>query len=143
HSVHSTLTPTVKVYDAWGSQLKSATATDPLKGNLTVQVGSSILGILTQLLGGSTYTVRVAGNTATAFAVGGYKLDVSLNLANGSVLSLLGGGGLLGLENGLNDLLTTALSLTSNAAGDKPDARFDYTYKASISTASDVDYYKV
>jgi hypothetical protein len=139
----STLTPTLAVYNAGGSQVASATATDPLKGNLTVQVGSSILGILTQLLGGSTYTIRVAGNNNTAFAVGGYKLDVSLNLADGSVLSLLGsGGGLLSLENGLNDLLTTALSLTSNV-GAKPDARFDYTYKASISSATDVDYYKV
>jgi hypothetical protein len=139
----STLTPTLNVYNAGGSQVASATATDPLKGDLTVQVGGGVLSILTQLLGGSTYTVRVAGNNNTAFAVGGYQLDVSLNLANGSVLSLLGGGGgLLGLENGLNDLLTTALALPSNV-GDKPDARFDYTYKASISTASDVDYYKV
>lgn len=137
----STLTPTLKVYNAAGLQVASATATDPLKGDLTVQVGSSVLGILTQLLGGSTYTVRVAGNTNTAFAVGGYQLDVSLNLANGTVLSLLGGG-LLGLENTANDLLTTALALTSNI-GETPDARFDYTYKASIASASDVDYYKV
>jgi hypothetical protein len=139
----STLTPTLKVYDANGLLVGSACATDPLNGDLTVQVGGSVLGILTQLLGGSTYTVRVAGNNDTAFAVGGYKLDVSLNLANGSVLSLLGsGGGLLDLENGANDLINTALALPSDL-GPKPDDRFDYTYKASISSGSDVDYYKV
>lgn len=139
----STLTPSLKVYDANGWLVGSACATDPLNGDLCVQVGSSVLGILTQLLGGSTYTVRVAGNNNTAFAVGGYKLDVSLNLANGTVLSLLGsGGGLLDLENGANDLVNTALALPSNLTP-TPDARFDYTYKASISSGSDVDYYKV
>jgi hypothetical protein len=139
----STLTPTLKVYDANGWQVGSASASDPLNGDLTVQVGGSILGLLTQLLGGSTYTVRVAGNTNTAFAVGGYKLDVSLNLANGSIVSLLGsGGGLLNLENGVNDLLNTALALPSSLTP-KPDARFDYTYKASIGSGGDVDYYKV
>jgi len=139
----STLTPTLKIYDANGWQVGSASASDPLNGDLTVQVGGSVLGLLTQLLGGSTYTVRVAGNNNTAFAVGGYKLDVSLNLANGAVLSLLGsGGGLLDLENGVNDLLNTALALPSTL-GPKPDARFDYTYKASIRSGGDVDYYKV
>jgi hypothetical protein len=139
----STLTPTLKVYDANSWQVGSASASDPLNGDLTVQVGGSVLGLLTQLLGGSTYTVRVAGNNNTAFAVGGYKLDVSLNLANGAVLSLLGsGGGLLDLENGANDLLNTALALPSSLTP-KPDARFDYTYKAGISSGSDVDYYKV
>src|SRR5207244_6295430 len=59
------------------------------------------------------------------------------------VVSMLGsGGGLLDFENGANDLLTTALALPSTLAP-TPDARFDYAYKASISSSGDVDYYKV
>jgi hypothetical protein len=138
----STLTPTLDVYNANGWPVGSASATSPLNGNLSVQVGATIAGFLTQLLGGSTYTVRVAGNNNTAFDVGGYKLDVSLNLADGTIVSMLPGDGLIDPENGANDLLATALALPSRLTP-APDARFDYTYKSSISSGGDVDYYKV
>jgi hypothetical protein len=49
----STLTPTLQVYDAYKKLVASATATDPLNGDLTVQVGGGLVSVLTQLLGGS------------------------------------------------------------------------------------------
>jgi hypothetical protein len=155
----STLTPTLQVYDANKRLVASATATDPLKGDLTVQVGGGLLGILTQLLGGSTYTIRVAGgvpsgagSSGTPFAVGSYQLDIGYQLADGTVLSLVNGlltpvglgGALYDVETGLNDTLTSALTLPSHLVnGQKPDARFDYAGRSSISSPSDVDYYKV
>jgi hypothetical protein len=148
----SSLTPTLQVYDAAKNLVASASDADPLTGDLTVQVKGGLLSVLTQLLGGSSYTIRVAGNSGTGFGVGGYQLDVAYSLADGTVLSLVGGltsplglGGLLqSVETGANDLVTSALTLPSHLTnGAKPDARFDYTYKASISSSSDVDYYKV
>jgi hypothetical protein len=51
---------------------------------------------------------------------------------------------LLNNEINLNNTLNTALQLPSRLVGGvKPDARFDYTVKASISTPQDVDYYQV
>jgi hypothetical protein len=143
----STLVGNLQVFNAAGQLVGSAAATDPLHGDLTVSVASGGLGgLLTQLLGGGTYYVRVAGNGDPAFGVGGYKLNVSFQLSNGTILGALSGltGGLLDAESGLNDALNTAVQLPSGLVnGNKPDARFNYTTKASISSSQDVDYYKV
>jgi hypothetical protein len=146
----STLTPTLQVYDTNMRLIASATATDPLKGDLTVNVGGGLFSVLGQLLGGSNYYIRVAGNSGTGFGVGSYQLDVAYSLANGTVLSVVNGlgsvaglgGALLSLEDGLDNVVGTALSLPSQA-GPTTDDRFDYTYRASISSSTDVDYYKV
>jgi hypothetical protein len=142
----STLVGNLQVYNAARQLVGSVAASDPLHGDLNVSVGGGLSAILTQLLGGGTYYLRVGGNGDPAFGVGSYKLTVSYQLSNGTLLGPLSGltGGLLGLETGLNDTLNAALQLPSNLVnGSKPDARFDYTAKASISTAQDVDYYKV
>ena len=139
----STLTPTLEVYDANMQLVGSATDTDPLTGEISVSVGGGQVSILGQVLGGSDYYVRVAGNAGTGFGVGGYKLDVAWQLSNGTLLSSLGlGGQLVNVDVLANDLLSTAQALPSYL-GPPSDARFDYTFKASISYSSDTDYYKV
>jgi len=88
-----------------------------------------------------SYCVRVAGNGPT-FGVGSYQLTVSYNLSNGTIVGPVTG--LLDPESGLNDTLGSALSLPSRLVnGQKPDARFDYTVKSSISSGQDVDFYRV
>ncbi len=92
----SNLVGNLQVYNAAGQMIGSATASDPLHGDLTVQVnGGGLGGLLTQLLGGGTYYIRVAGNGG-AFGVGSYQLTTSLNLSDGTVL-----GPVLGLAGGL------------------------------------------
>jgi hypothetical protein len=143
----SALTGTVQVYNALGQLVGSASAPDALHGNMDVTVSGG--GILGGLLGGLEYFVKVSSNTAipnNPFAVGAYNLSTTYSLSNGNILGPILGtvGGLLDLESGLNDTLNAALQLPSRLVnGQKPDARFDYAYKASISTSSDVDYYKV
>jgi hypothetical protein len=126
----------LQVYDAAGNLLGTAAATDPLNGDLSLQVGG---GLLTQLLGGFTYYVRVSSNSST-FGVGSYNLTASFKLSDGSILAPI-----------VNPLLTTvghtlsaATQLTSVLVnGQKPDARFDYTAKAGINSSREVDYFKV
>lgn len=139
----SALAPSLKVYDSSGQQVGSDTSYDPFNGNASVRIAGSSgqLGSVGQVLGGSSYYVRVDGSTNTVFGVGGYKLNISYQLADGSIL---GGppivGGLLNGEVGTDDLL----ALTSLfGLGDKSDARFDYTYRSSIANGSDVDTYQV
>jgi hypothetical protein len=148
----SSLTPTLQVFDANKKLVASASDADPLTGDLSVQVKGNLLSVITQLLGGSSYTIRVAGNGSTGFGVGSYQLDVAYSLSNGTVLSLVNGlvaplglsGPLQSLENSLNNTLTSALALPSRLVnGAKPDARFDYFTKGSIASSSDVDYFKV
>jgi hypothetical protein len=137
----STLVGNVQVYNPIGQLVGSATATDPLTGNLTLQVsGGGLLGLL-----GGTYSVRVAG-ASSDFGIGSYQLTVSYRLSNGTLIGPLTGtvNGLLDLETNLNNLVATAVALPSRLLnGSKPDARFDYTVSASINGGQDVDYYKI
>ncbi len=137
----SGLTPTVQVYDASGRLVGSAAATDPLNGTATVHVGGSLGGLLSSLLGGSTYTIRVTGGSPTVFGVGSYNLNVNYLLKDGTT-TVLNTVNLLSTELGLNDVLGSATSLLPSP-GQGKDARFDYTTKATLLTGSDVDYYKV
>jgi hypothetical protein len=134
----STLAGSLGVYNAAGHLVGSATATDPLNGDLTVQVsgGGGLLG-----LGGLSYSIRVGDGNNPTFGVGAYNLTVSIQLSNGSILSTLLPSGLLGA---VGHTLAAATQLPSQLLnGQKPDARFDYTAKATINSGTTADYYKV
>jgi hypothetical protein len=139
----SALAPSLDVYDSSGQRVGSDTSYDPFHGTASVGVagGSGQLGSPAQVLGGSTYYVRVDGSTNTLFGVGGYKLNISYQLADGSIV---GGlpivGGLLNGEVGTDDLLALQSMF---GLGNKSDARFDYSYRSSIASPSDVDTYQV
>ena len=132
----SCLVAGLQVYNAAGNLVGSATASDPLHGDLTVQTGG---GLLTQLLGGVTYYVRVASTSGT-FGVGSYNLTASFKLSDGTILAPI----VNPLLTTVGHTLETATQLPSRLVnGQKPDARFDYTAKASINKSGEVDYYKV
>jgi hypothetical protein len=133
----SCLVGKLQVYDGTGNLLGTATATDPLNGDLTLQVSG---GLLNQLLGGLSYYIRVSGDSST-FGVGSYNLTASLKLSDGSIIAAPILNSLLSV---VGHTLTTATQLPSLLlGGQKPDARFDYTAKANLGSGTETDYFKV
>ena len=138
----SAMTGQLAVFDAYGRPVAYKTATDPLSGNLNVQVPGLALS--------PYYTVAVAGNRPDVFGQGTYELSVTqkplLSLDLGLNVSLLGISVLSSpvSDNSLNETLSTATSLLPVWGSDPTaDPRFDYMYKGTISSSSDVDFYKI
>jgi hypothetical protein len=130
----SVLAPSISVYDSSYRLVASASSTNPLNGDVSAQL------LLPQP--GGTYYVRVDHARADVFGIGSYNLGVNLAGLSGTVSGLTGG--LLNVDNLLNDVLQTATNLLPLYPGPtKPDKRFDYTYRASISSPGDVDDYRV
>src|SRR5262249_27277695 len=67
----SSLLANVTVYNSFGQVVGTAAATDPMNGNITVQVSN------VPLLG--TYYVRVASNSTDAFGIGAYHLSAAFS----------------------------------------------------------------
>jgi predicted Zn-dependent protease len=129
----SVLAPSLSVYNSSGRLVGSASSTNPLGSNVSV---------LMLLPAPGTYYVKVDNARSDVFGVGGYNLGVNLVGLTDILTNLTGG--LVNVDNLLNDTLGTATALLHLYSGPtKPDQRFDYTYKASISTPTDVDNYKV
>jgi hypothetical protein len=135
----STLTPRVTVYNWAGQVVGSAVSTDPLGGDLTIQVNGVIpLG---------TYYVEVQGASGTAFDVGSYNLNIqSLPVVNG-LLGLLGSTVSSTAQTvtqndlELNGSFLTAQNLSFQLFG--PTAPAHLVHQASISYHGDVDYFQV
>jgi hypothetical protein len=138
----SLLTPRLTVYNAAGNVVGSAVSTDPQNGDLTVTLNSvSVL---------STYYVKVEGAQGNVFGIGSYHLQVSyVPLVNSLVGGVTGTGGTLTnnltallLNNDLhtNDSFLTAMNLQLPLF--QTSSAFDYSYRASISDSSDVDFYR-
>jgi hypothetical protein len=138
----SLLTPRLTVYNAAGNVVGSAVSTDPLNGDLTVTLNS--LSLL------SRYYVKVEGAQSDVFGIGSYHLQVSyVPLVNNLVGGLTGTAG--GVTNSLtallvnNDLHTNDSFLTATNLQLpllQTSSTFDYSYRASISDSSDVDFYR-
>jgi hypothetical protein len=127
----SSLLARVTVYNSWGQVVGSAVATDPMNGDLTIQLPTN-LGLLFP----STYYIKVQSGSSGVFGVGSYQLDVSANgLALPSLTTLVGA-----VLSGGNSL-STALGLPQITT--QTDARFDYAYKAALIGSDDVDYYSI
>jgi hypothetical protein len=132
----SLLTPSLTVYDASGHTVASSFSTDPLHGDVTVQVSGHA---------SSTYYVKVTGSAGSGvFGVGSYQLNVGYQYG---FLSL---GGLVNTVSNVVSSLTTvahntldsALTLVENSVTGL-DLRFDYLAKGNITTATSADYYQV
>jgi hypothetical protein len=81
-SANSLLMGSLKVYDASGHVVGSASASDPLHGDLTVTVNARP---------STTYYVRVANDTSSVFGVGSYQVNVSNHyflLSLGTILNV-------------------------------------------------------
>jgi hypothetical protein len=129
----SSLLAEVTVFNGAGQVVASASATDPMAGDLAVTFSS------TQA---ADYYVRVRGASGDVFGIGGYRLTAVPAVAAqaaGSAAKLAPTQP--NPDNHTNDTLATATVLQRSAA--LTDSRFDYAYRASIGDPTDVDYYAV
>jgi hypothetical protein len=128
----SLLTARLTVYDANQRLVDSVTATDPLAGDLAIHLPGSLLG--------RTYYIKVESGASNVFGIGSYTIQVrpDWSLSLGNLLNAVRGA-LVAVDNHTNDTLASATGLTQLIT--QTDSRFDYVYRASISDASDVDYY--
>jgi len=98
-----------------------------MHGDLSVRLPGS-------LLFSKTYYIKVESGTSDLFGIGGYQIQ-AVNSATGiPVVNWL-----LNTVDLVGNSLLTALHLTQTTS--TTDSRFDYTYKSSISSSSDTDYY--
>jgi hypothetical protein len=124
----SSLVPRVTVYDSSFHVVNSVVAPDPMHGDVTVHINPPLLSLL-----GTTYYVQVQSGTNDVFGIGSYQLQLKPD----SIVSV---GGLVNLVSDVGNTLTSALLLPQLYP--QTNARFDYMYRASIGSSSDVDYYK-
>jgi hypothetical protein len=132
----SLLTPSLTVYDAYGNPVASSFSTDPLHGDVTVQVSGHA---------SSTYYVKVTGSPDSGvFGVGSYQLNVGYQYGSLSLGSIVNTASNVasGLTNFAHNTLATALPLVENSITGL-DLRFDYLAKGNIATATTADYYQV
>ncbi len=123
----SLLTPSLAVYDAAGNLVASASAPDPLHGDISLTVNAK---------SGSTYYLRVAGATTSVFGIGGYQLNLTNHfglVSLGTVLNLT--------TSVLNNTFATAQHLISQNPG--TDQRFDYFVQGNLVSSSGGNYYVV
>jgi hypothetical protein len=140
----SSLLGSLAVYDASGHLVASTAATDPMNGDLVLQVRASIP--LT------TYYIRVGSNTGSVFGVGSYRLAVDyvydnplfglLGSVTGAVGDLVTSPWTFVNDLGANNSLGTAALLAPLFAS-PGDARFQYLYQGNISDSSDTDYFQL
>jgi hypothetical protein len=88
------------------------------------------------LLVTKTYYLKVESGTSDVFGIGSYQMQATNNLLPVPLLNSL-----LDTVDLVGNSLLTALHLTQVIP--QTDARFDYAYKGSISSSSDVDYFSI
>ncbi len=133
----SSLQAALKVYDPAGTLLATTPANRPGE-DLTIQVN--------QPKASGAYYMRVSGNAGgLGVDIGSYRLKVVYQYADGST----SGGSensasmkpFVSNENHTNDVITAAANIAPRG-GNRPDARFDFSFRGSLIDASDVDFYK-
>jgi hypothetical protein len=130
----SSLLASLTVYNSFGQVVGAAAASDPLNGDITVQVGN------VPLL--ATYYVRVASNSTDAFGIGAYHLSAAFSSLIGPVTPVLAAPYVFVNDMAAHDTLATALVLQPRW-GTAQDARFQYLYTAQVSNPNDAEYYLV
>jgi hypothetical protein len=126
----SLVTAKLEILNSAGHVVATASTTDPLNNDLTIDLPGGLLG--------GTYYARVSSNSSDVFGVGSYRLAVGSTTLVDALLSPVR---LLSAELGLNDTLSSATGLLQTVTSSGP--RVDYLSRASFSASSDVDYYKV
>jgi len=123
----SLLTSNLAVYNAAGHLVDSASAADPLHGDITLTLNA---------YPGSTYYLRVGSATTNVFGVGSYQLNITNHyflVSLGTVLNLT--------TIVLNDTFATAQHLLSQNPG--TDQRFDYYVQGNLTNSNGGNYYVV
>ena len=124
----SLLTAKLTIVDARGQVVGSAVATDPTNGDLFVTIEDARPGGL--------YFIRVEGADDDVFGIGAYRLAVGLAAA-----SAVDPPNPTGLIHDDGSMPRPALFLGTQRPGS--DLRWDFTYRASISSPRDKDAYTV
>ena len=130
----SLLVPSVSVYDASLQPLASAAASDPLHGDLSITI-DSVLPL-------STYYIKVTDATSSVFGIGSYRAYLSYHNAAMSLESHM----VFPLVNTIGHLYDTiqnALPLLPTFGANKPDQRFDYVWRDSITDSTDRNFYQI
>lgn len=115
------------IYDSAGRVVGTTAATDPLRGDLSLRVP--------RVAPLAEYTIKVQSASGDVFGIGSYRLEVVPD------------GGSLPQprfhddDAGTNDTAAFATDLRKKPF--RADARYDSYVEASLSTATDVDYYRV
>lgn len=129
----SLLVPKMSVYNGAGQLVGTMAASNPLDGDVQLK--------LNNVSWGSTYYLRVEGNSADVFGIGGYQVYESyqsmLGTVTGVITSLLAN-----VAGHTNDTPASAIPLLP-AVTNKHDQRFDYYYQAGLIDSSDQDYYQI
>jgi hypothetical protein len=123
----SLLMPSLTIYDSTGHLVSSASASDPLHGDLTLTVNAPP---------SATYYLRVGGATSNVFGIGSYQLNLTYHyglLSLGTVLNLT--------TTVLNNTFSTAQHLLSQNPG--TDQRFDYFVQGNQASSTGGEYYVV
>jgi hypothetical protein len=127
----SLLTPNVTVYNQSHQILGSASATDPLNGDVSVQVDET--------LASTTYYVRVGGAVQNVFGIGGYQLI--LDFTDDSEVSTVPP--LVTPDQNTNNTLATATPLSVQPNTGLAVVSYDAKYLGSIADSQDVDFYQL
>jgi hypothetical protein len=128
----------LSVYNAFGQQVAGQAGTNPLSGNLTVNVPS--------LLGLGTFYVKVQSNSPDVFGVGSYLLRVSSTPLLTDVLGTVGAvwqsvWGTATDSVQVNHSFGTATTLTQSL--NQTGSDFTDSYKGNIQNGSVADFYRV
>jgi Matrixin len=132
----SLLVPSVSAYDASFNLQKSAAASDPLHGDLSITIDN--------VLPESTYYIKVSDATSSVFGIGSYRMYLSYHNAVTSLESHVVFP-LVNTVGHLYDRIDKALPLlpTFGANKNKPDQRFDYVWRDSITDSTDQNFYQI
>jgi hypothetical protein len=129
----SSLQATVSVYDGNHHLLASASAADPLHGDLSLSVPAGLLG--------GTYYIKVSGATNDVFSVGSYRMSIGVKTALGlSLPSALYTPPVA--VNNLGSVLSAALHLLPIWPGPS-DLRFNATFRGDITSSGEQDWFYV
>lgn len=131
-SGRSLLTSRLTIYSPTQTVLASVAATDPLQGDLSVQLGN--------LVPGATYYIKIAAANSDIFGTGSYRLQI---LPDGATPVSGPAGTAMVLPNDLhtNDTIAGATDLRQTLV--QSNSAYAYACQANISDATDVDYYRL
>lgn len=116
----------LEVVDSTGQVIGSAQANNPLQNDVTVYVS--------QLVSGATYYLRVSSARSDVFGIGGYRLAIDSTATGPAAANPYA---LIDAETSANNTIATATAVTPSAGP------FSYSFRSTLKSALDVDYFKV
>ena len=126
----SLLTPKLTVYNTLGVAVGSETSTNPLNNNVSVTIANPVPGV--------TYA-QVQSGQSGVFGIGGYRLAAGTTTE--AQASIASPDPTTYTANASDHQFSTAISLSPSTPG--TDGRWPYAFTAGLTSASDLDFYKI